>query len=148
MAVFTQYEIDLVRKAVAPSGIPYDIKPYMPTIGEIEGWLRKRADKVGAAREHQLRIEKQMDETDAWVQLKPSEGLKEKAKAWLNRTAPQAEEMGLKPKALTEEQKKAALESAALVGKSISGMKLLPETLATLKDSQSAPLGAQSVDSP
>lgn len=137
VAVFVGYDIDLVKKAVAPSGIPFDIKKYMPTIGEIEGWLRVRADKIGAAKEHQLRIEKQIEDTDAWMRLKPSESLKAKAKAWLDRTDPKAQQLsGQKAKIpLTEAQKKAALESAALVGKSIAGMKLLPETLATLNQS-------------
>ena len=127
--------IDLVKKAVAPSGIPFDIKKYMPTIGEIEGWLRIRADKIGAAKEHQLRIEKQIEDTDAWMRLKPSESLKAKGKAWLDRTDPMAQQLsGQKAKApLTEDEKKAALESAAKVGKSITGMKLRPETLAAIE---------------
>lgn len=138
VTIFTQYELDLVRKAVAPSGIPFDIRPYMPTVGEIEAWLQKRADKAAAAKEHQLMIENQLSETDAWLKLNPSDSLKAKAKEWLDRTAPQAEEMGLKPKVLTEAQKKAALESAAKVGKEISGMKLLPETIEVLRQKESA----------
>lgn len=140
MAVFTQYDLGLVRKAVAPSGIPFDVKPYMPTVGEIEGWLRKRADSAAYAVERHRMIEKQMKETDSWVKLEASEKLKAKGKAWLDRTDPVAQELSRqKPKALTEEQKKAALDDAALVGKELAGMKLLPETLATLKDSQNDP---------
>jgi len=136
VAVFTQYDIELVRKAVAPSGIPYDLKPYMPTIGEIEGWLRVRADKMASAKEHQLRIEKQMEETDAWMQLQPSDVLKAKAKAWLDRADPIAQQLsGKKPvKVYSEEEKRAFLDDASKAGREISGMKLLPETIRALKE--------------
>ena len=135
VTVFTQYDLELVKKAVAPSGIPFDLKPYMPTLGEIEGWLRIRADKIGASKEHQLRIEKQIEDTDAWMKLQPTEGLKAKAKVWLDRTDPKVQVLsGQKSKALTEEQKTAALANAIKAGKEIAGMKLLPETLAILKE--------------
>lgn len=139
-AIFLQYEPDLVRKAVAPSGIPFEIVKWLPTTGEIEKWLKGWNDKVLAAYERDARREQQIRDREEWLSQPATERMKLKAKAWLERTDPVAQELsGQKPKALTEEQKKAALDDAALVGKSISGMKLLPETLATLHKGNDAP---------
>lgn len=130
MGVFMRYPPDLVRKAVAPSGIPFEIIKWLPTVGEIEKWLKGWNDRVLAAYERDVRREQQITEREEWLAQPVTEAMKEKARAWLNRTDPIAQELsGQKPKALTEEQKKAALESAAKVGKEISGMRLLPETL-------------------
>src|SRR5262245_28702990 len=44
ITVFVQFDRELVRKAVSPNGIPWDIKGHLPTIGEVNRWLSdKRA---------------------------------------------------------------------------------------------------------
>lgn len=42
--IFQQYETDLVRKAVSPSGIPYEVNKFLPTMGEIEKYLSGKRD--------------------------------------------------------------------------------------------------------
>ena len=73
-----------------------------------------------------------MAERDAWEE--PSEEVKAKAKAWLDRTDEISQKLSAqRPQALTEEQKRAALDDAAKVGKEISGMMLRSETLDLLR---------------
>lgn len=133
MGIFMQHPPDLVRKAVSLSGISYDTPKWLPSVGEIEKWFSNCNDRIAARIEHDARVAKQIEDTDAWLKLEPSESLRAKAKAWLDRTDPKAQQLSRqRPKALTEDEKKAALESAAEAGRKISGMKLLPETIMTI----------------
>lgn len=106
---------------------------WIPSVAEIREACESKLGEISRSVEREERIQRQFKERDEdEILAANAEARMVKAQAWLDRAAPQAEEMGLKPKVLTEEQKKAALEDAALVGKSIFGMKLLPETLKTI----------------
>ncbi len=41
VTIFSEYSPELVRKAVAPTGIPREVK-FLPTTGEIEKWLSEK----------------------------------------------------------------------------------------------------------
>lgn len=51
-ALFANYPYELVKKAVAPWGIPTDHPTYLPTVGEIAKWLDKKAGLSHPARPH------------------------------------------------------------------------------------------------
>lgn len=104
---------------------------WLPSVSEVKEACDVHANRIAQDIERKRRIERQFKEQEEWENQVPTERLKEKGKAWLDRKDPMAQQLsGQRPKAITEDEKKAALESAAQVGKSISGMKLLPETLA------------------
>lgn len=46
IAVFTQYERDLVRRACAPAGIPFEFSTYLPSVGEVNKWLAEKSVKA------------------------------------------------------------------------------------------------------
>lgn len=132
MEAMMKFSPDLVRKCVSLSGIPSEIVRYLPTVGEVWNWLKMREGMILAAQERELRRERQLAERDTWEE--PSEEVKAKAKAWLDRTDEVSQKLSAqRPQALTEEQKKAALDDAAKVGKEISGMMLRSETLDLLR---------------
>jgi hypothetical protein len=112
---------------------------WLPSVSEVKESCDVYANRIAQDIERKRRIERQFKEQEEWENQVPTDRLKEKGKAWLDRTDPIAQKLsGQKAKApLTEAQKKAALDDAALVGKSIEGMKLLPETLATLNQGDS-----------
>lgn len=184
VSVFVNYDVDLVKKAVAPRGIPFDLSKYLPTVGEIDKWLsgkRDYFDRIGRMKALPLPMRTYVPAAPAEPNLFVGDDVpgyddavafakeaherfyrREKdhvcydrrvvSGIWLpqswwevrhSKTYAQWREglnlqIPAKHQELTEEQKKAALESAAQVGKGLTQLKLRPETLATLnpKDSQ------------
>ena len=105
VAVFVQFDLDLVKKAISPDGIPAVMPKYLPTIGEINKWLNeKEKDYSNITR----RIPSVVEQIGDWVDRKPTSRLKEMGKAWLDRTDPIAQQLsGQKPKGhVAEEAKK------------------------------------------
>lgn len=45
VAVFTQYDRDLVSKAIAPPGLPFDFPTFLPSVGQVNKWLAEKAAK-------------------------------------------------------------------------------------------------------
>ena len=117
---------------------------WLPSVSEIKEACDVYANRIAQDIERKKRIERQFKDMDDWKNQVPTDRLKEKGKAWLDRKDPVAQQLsGQKAKApLTEDEKKAALESAAQVGKSIAGMKLLPETLAVIEARLTNPEGS------
>lgn len=150
-AVLSGYPKGIIDYVCDPRTGIAGVSKWLPSVSEIKEACESKVNEIGRARERQERIERQFMERDRDEKLdkERSEARATKAKAWLDRTDPKAQELsGQKPKVLTEAQKKAALDDAALVGKSIAGMRLLPETLATLEGEQSDLLDAQREDAP
>lgn len=178
VAVFVNYDVELVKKAVAPSGIPFEISKFLPTVGEIDRWLSgKKAyvERVSRIKALPLPIRTYVPPAPAAPNLfvaedvpgyKDAVAFSKVAHArfckyekdhvcydgrvvggywvpnswWEVRHSKTYEQWrdGLNLRVpiqrmnLDEAQKKAALADAASVGKELVGMKLLPETLATM----------------
>lgn len=137
--VLGQYPKQVVNKCIdARSGLSRDIK--FLSICDVVAWLERGERPLHERADREVRVKRQVEETDAWRNLKVPESLKAKGRAWLDRTDPVAQQLsGQMPKVVTEEQKAAYLASARATGKSIAGMSLRPETLATLQKWQLMP---------
>lgn len=61
VSVFVNYDVGLVKKAVAPSGIPFEVSKYLPTVGEIDKWLSSKQahiDRISAIKTLPLPVRK------------------------------------------------------------------------------------------
>lgn len=137
--VLGQYPRQVVMKCIdVRSGLARDVK--FLGISDVVAWLERGERPLHQTAERDVRVKRQAVETEAWVNLKVPETLKAKGKAWLDRSDPVAVQVsGQTPKTYTAAQRAALLADARATGKSIAGMSLRPETLATLQKWQLMP---------
>lgn len=113
---------------------------FMPVPSDVIAWCENRQRPIMEQADREVRVKRQVQETDAWVSMKVPESLKAKGKAWLDRSDPVAVQVsGQTPKTYTAAQRAKLIEDARATGKSIAGMSLRPETLATLQKWQLKP---------
>ena len=128
-AVLSGYPTTIIDYVCDPRTGITGTNKWLPSVSEVKEACDIHANRIAQDVERRKRIERQFKERDEWMNQVPTERLKEKGKAWLDRKDPVAQQLsGQKAKApLTEDEKKAALESAAKVGKYLSlRMKLRP----------------------
>ena len=130
--VLMQYPRQVVLKCIdVRSGLARDVK--FLSISDVVAWLERGERPLHETAARDDRVRQQVKDTDAWRTMTVPESLKAKGWAWLDRTDPVAQEVsGQKPKIVTEEQRAALIESARQAGKELAGLRLRPETLATL----------------
>jgi len=113
-------------------GVVHGLK-FMPVPSDVIAWCENRLRPLQEEADREVRVKKQIEDVDAWRTMTVPESLKAKGRAWLDRTDPVAQEVsGQKPKIVTEEQRAVLIESARQAGKELAGLRLRPETLATL----------------
>lgn len=136
-AVLSEYPIHVVDYVCDPrTGITGN-QIWLPSVAEIKTACENQYNRIMRDEERRVRIERQFKERE--TDLVPTERLKAMGRAWLDRSDVAAQQLtSEKPKAFTDEQKKAALEDAAKAGREISGMKLLPETVDIIRHHDTA----------
>lgn len=136
--MFAEYPLELVRRAVMPTGIPAECTTFLPTIGIISNWLRNQSRGSDYDRGQQeivqtRRLLQRMEENDPKTE---DEVVRRRslAQSWLDRADPRARQLsGQKPRGVvTEAERAALLQDARRVGESIRGMKLSDAAKATL----------------
>lgn len=101
VAVFVQFDVDLVKKAISPNGIPFDMPKFLPTIGEINKWLSEKDQKY---RNLYRTIPLITEQIGTWVEDKNTSRLKKMGEEWLTRSDPIAQEIsGQRPKETLKE---------------------------------------------
>jgi len=87
-----QYPRQVVLKCANPAnGIARDIS--FLSISDLVSWCEKETEPMHRSLEREIRVEKQIRDTEQWLNEKPSDRLKEMAKAWLDRSDPVAKEL-------------------------------------------------------
>jgi len=139
-ALLTTYPRQVALACVEPHGVVSDMKSsYMPTPVDVIRWCENRTRPMAEEAERERRVEAQLRARDAWrgVDRSPDEIERRMtlAQDWLERTSPQAHDLGLKPKALTENDRETLIASARQAGALLcSGMTLSFETLALMSE--------------
>jgi len=141
-AVLSDFPRDVIDYVIDPrTGILGTLK-FLPTVAEIKEACEYAHNRILQQQERERRTQKQLADRDADRIDDPDRAARRKiiADAWLNRADPRAQELsGQKPKKPpTQQEIDALLNNAHDVGRSISGMKLLPETLAAMRSMDAA----------
>lgn len=100
-----------IRCADPINGVSRDSK-FLPSVAEIVAWCEKETAPLRGEVDYERRVEAQLRAREEWQSYQPSERLKEKGRAWLNRTDPVAAHMaGEDRRASAEEVERKRMEA-------------------------------------